>query len=223
VYKYRNAAKELHEYLADEGAINAGIAEDTYQKLLFEQATGVSMLALVNSFSYSLIKSRLVMLTKIRSSKVAKARMLMALPIVMVLLVVFACNKSNQSEVQNTDPVLRSVLDKAGNKTEEVVFFEVDNMPQFEGGDSALRDFIASHVKYPKEAKEDGIQGRVFVQFVVSKNGKVEQVKVVRGVHDLLDKEALRVISALPDWKPGMKNGKCVTVSFTVPINFQLD
>lgn len=106
---------------------------------------------------------------------------------------------------------------------EAEVFFIVENMPEFPGGDLELRKHIAQNVQYPEIAKENGIQGRVFVQFVVNQKGEVEQVKVVRGVDPALDKEAIRVISTLPKWKPGSQRGKPVKVSFTVPINFQLN
>ena len=103
------------------------------------------------------------------------------------------------------------------------VFFIVEDMPEFPGGDLALRKYINQQVNYPEIAKENGIQGRVFVQFVVNKKGLVEQVKVVRGVDPSLDKEALRVIKGLPKWTPGKQRGKAVKVSYTVPINFQLN
>jgi periplasmic protein TonB len=106
---------------------------------------------------------------------------------------------------------------------EAEVFFIVENMPEFPGGDLELRKHIAQNIQYPEIAKENGIQGRVFVQFVVNQKGEVEQVKVVRGVDPSLDKEAIRVINSLPKWKPGSQRGKPVKVSFTVPINFQLN
>lgn len=95
-------------------------------------------------------------------------------------------------------------------------------MPMFPGGDDSLRKFIQKSVKYPEVAKENGIQGKVFVQFVINGRGKVEQVKVVRGVDPSLDKEAVRIIEALPAWQPGKQRGKPVKVSYTVPINFKL-
>ena len=106
---------------------------------------------------------------------------------------------------------------------EAQVFFIVENMPVFPGGDLELRKHIAQNVVYPEIAKENGIQGRVFVQFVVNQKGTIEQVKVIRGVDPALDREAVRVISKLPKWKPGSQRGKPVRVSFTVPINFQLN
>lgn len=114
-------------------------------------------------------------------------------------------------------------IEEEAEEEEAEVFFIVENMPEFPGGDLELRKQIAQSVQYPEIAKENGIQGRVFVQFVVNQKGKVEQVKVVRGVDPSLDKEAIRVIENLPDWKPGSQRGKPVKVSFTVPINFQLN
>jgi len=114
-------------------------------------------------------------------------------------------------------------IEEEKEEEEAEVFFIVENMPEFPGGDLELRKHIAQSVQYPEIAKENGIQGRVFVQFVVNQKGKVEQVKVVRGVDPSLDKEAIRVIESLPDWKPGSQRGKPVKVSFTVPINFQLN
>ncbi len=102
------------------------------------------------------------------------------------------------------------------------VFFIVEDMPEFPGGDLALRKFIVESVKYPSIASENGIQGRVYVQFVVGTDGKVSQVKVARGVDPNLDKEAVRVVQSMPKWKPGKQRGKSVKVSYTVPINFVL-
>ncbi|MDB4582171.1 energy transducer TonB [Draconibacterium sp.] len=102
------------------------------------------------------------------------------------------------------------------------VFFIVEDMPEFPGGDLALRKYIANAVKYPVIAQENGIQGKVYVTFVVGKNGSINNAQVARGVDPSLDKEALRVVNSLPKWKPGKQRGKPVNVSYTVPINFVL-
>lgn len=102
------------------------------------------------------------------------------------------------------------------------VFFIVEKMPEFPGGNEALQRYIATAVKYPVIAQENGIQGRVFVSFVVSAKGMVENVKIARGVDPNLDKEAIRVVMAMPTWSPGEQRGKKVKVSYTVPINFVL-
>lgn len=102
------------------------------------------------------------------------------------------------------------------------VFDVVEQMPSFPGGMEAMMDFLRNNVKYPEGAYKQGIQGRVLVQFVVDKTGKVRDAKVVRNVDELLDAEALRVIQAMPQWIPGKQNGKVVNVKYTIPLSFRL-
>jgi TonB family protein len=106
--------------------------------------------------------------------------------------------------------------------TEEQIFFIVEDMPEFPGGEPELRKFIANNIEYPAIAQEKGIQGRVYVTFVVDKNGEVANARIARGVDPSLDKEALRVVNSLPKWTPGKQRGEAVNVSYTVPINFAL-
>ena len=105
---------------------------------------------------------------------------------------------------------------------ENKVYYIVDDMPQFPGGDEALRKYIANAVTYPDLAQKNGIAGKVYISFVVEKDGTVGNARVARGVDPSLDKEALRVVKALPKWKPGVEKGKPVPVEYTVPINFAL-
>lgn len=107
-------------------------------------------------------------------------------------------------------------------KTKSEPFTVVEVMPVFPGGQTALAQYIASHLKYPTVAQENGIQGRVFVSFVVGEDGYVEDVRVIKGVEPMLDKEALRVIQSLPRWTPGNQQGKPVRVKYTVPVTFAL-
>uniref|UniRef100_UPI0032168FA1 energy transducer TonB n=1 Tax=uncultured Draconibacterium sp. TaxID=1573823 RepID=UPI0032168FA1 len=108
------------------------------------------------------------------------------------------------------------------SKKEGDVFFIVEEMPEFPGGQEALRKFIANNIKYPEVAQKNGIQGRVYITFVVAEDGSICQARVARGVDPSLDKEALRVVNAQPKWSPGKQKGKAVKVSYTVPINFAL-
>jgi TonB family protein len=108
------------------------------------------------------------------------------------------------------------------NKSKDGVYFIVEEMPVYPGGDEALRNDIATNITYPEEAKKAGIQGKVFVTFVVDELGKVTNSKIARGVDPALDKESLRVMNDLKTWKPGMEKGKAVKVSYTIPINFAL-
>lgn len=103
---------------------------------------------------------------------------------------------------------------------EAEVFVVVEDTPSFPGGN--VQKWISKNVKYPVLAMENGIQGKVYIQFVIEKDGSITDVKVVRGVDASLDKEAVRVVKAMPKWKPGKQRGKPVRVSYTLPINFQL-
>ena len=102
-------------------------------------------------------------------------------------------------------------------------FFDVvEQMPEYPGGPSALFEYLAKNIRYPESAEKAGIQGRVIATFVVMKDGSISNVKVVKSVSPELDTEALRVLSAMPNWTPGMQNGKAVNVKYTVPISFAL-
>lgn len=95
-------------------------------------------------------------------------------------------------------------------------------MPEFEGGAAKLFEYLTRNLKYPVLAKSTGIQGKVFVQFVVDKKGKIKDAKVIQGINTLLDKEALRVVESMPDWTPGRQHGKPVSVIYNLPISFKL-
>lgn len=104
----------------------------------------------------------------------------------------------------------------------EKVFDVVEQMPSFPGGPSALMEWLSNNVKYPVVAQENGVQGRVVVSFVVERDGSITDVKVVRGVDPSLDKEASRVVRAMPRWIPGKQNGSAVRVKYNVPVAFRL-
>jgi protein TonB len=129
--------------------------------------------------------------------------------------------------IQDTEATEDTEVDFTDMTTEEEeedapVFFIVEEMPEFPGGEQALHKFLASNIEYPVIAQENGIQGRVYVKFVVNTDGSITDVEIARGVDPSLDKEALRVVRSMPKWKPGKQRGKAVRVSYTVPINFVL-
>lgn len=106
---------------------------------------------------------------------------------------------------------------------EEAPFMVVEDMPEFPGGTAALLEYLRKNIKYPAVCRENNIQGRVLIQFVVNKDGSIVDPEVVKSVNPYLDKEALRVISTMPKWTPGKQRGKPVRVKFTVPVNFKLN
>lgn len=110
----------------------------------------------------------------------------------------------------------------ATEKAKETVFTNPETMPKFPGGDAAMFQWIASHIKYPEAAAEEYIQGRVLVSFVVEKDGSVSSPKIVRGKHPLLDKEALRLVNSMPKFIPGTMEGKPIRCTYNLPITFRL-
>jgi TonB family protein len=137
-----------------------------------------------------------------------------------VLMVNNESAEQKNNAVQQVEKPVNSIIDPI---KKDSVFVMVEYMPQFPGGEEALWKWIAESIKYPIPAAQNGIQGKVYVTFVVESDGSVSRAKVVRGVDPSLDAEALRVVNALPKWKPGYQKGKAVPVSFTVPINFKLN
>ena len=125
-------------------------------------------------------------------------------------------------ETENIE-IVEQQKDEEVADVENQIFFIVENMPEFPGGEEALIKFIAESTKYPEEAKNKRIEGKVFVQFVINKEGNVENVKLARGVDPLLDEAAMNIVKSMPQWKPGKQRGQNVAVSYVVPINFQLN
>lgn len=104
---------------------------------------------------------------------------------------------------------------------ESAIFTKVDKMPEYPGGQVALVKYLSKNIKYPSKFKKNKINGRVFVSFVIDKDGKVVTPKIVKSLNEECDAEALRVISKMPDWIPGEKNGIKVAVQFGLPVNFE--
>ena len=103
------------------------------------------------------------------------------------------------------------------------VYIVVEQMPEFPGGDKEFHQFIADNVKYPAEAKEKGIRGIVYVNFIVEPDGSISDIRVLRGIGGGCDEEAVRVVEYMPKFKPGIQNGEAVRVSYTVPVIFRLE
>ena len=115
------------------------------------------------------------------------------------------------------------VVEEEEEEEDEVIFVVVETMPEFPGGMQAMMTFLSENVQYPPIAKENGIQGRVICTFVVEKDGSITDICVVRSSGEpSLDKEAVRVIGTMPNWKPGKQRGKPVRVKYTIPVNFRL-
>ena len=112
---------------------------------------------------------------------------------------------------------------KEDEEPEDVIFYVVESMPEFPGGQQAMYKYIGENLKYPVIAQENGIQGKVICQFTINKDGSLVDIEVVRSAGDAsLDKEAMRVIKSMPKWKPGKQRNQPVRVKFTLPVTFKL-
>lgn len=222
---YRESFREIHEYLADEQVLQQGVDPTRYRQSVFQQAVG----HLPGSFSFfnvSFIKRRFKMMTRIKSPKSNMLKVLFMIPVAALLVLVFACtpDEEPQTEVQEITAKKATNEDGTVEKADgEPIFMVVDEMPEYIGGNQALFEYIRTNVKYPEEAKEQGLEGKVFVRFMVNKAGEVSNAKVLRGEYPLLNEEALRVVENMPDWLPGKQDGEAVNVYYNIPINFKLN
>ena len=229
--------QNIHEYEADEWVINQGIDAKTYQLLLIKKAVGTRLYSMANNLNHSNLKKRITMMIKKKSNPWARMKYLYILPLATIAVAAFARPEiSNEFDEISSAKVsdLASFMKADGEKSLEtlpdvapapqdsIVFEVVEEMPEFPGGMKAMMQFIFSNVKYPAISQENGTQGRVITQFTVGKDGSITDAKVLRSVDPYLDKEALRVISAMPKWKPGKQGGKVVATRFTMPIDFRL-
>ncbi|MCF8372144.1 MAG: M56 family metallopeptidase [Bacteroidales bacterium] len=238
VWMYKKSIQHIHEYQADQQVLRNGSDRFHYQQILFAQTTGIPYNSIVNSFNQSLLKKRLIMMKKEKSTKWASLRMLITIPVVAILLMAFTNNTKGTSFTIINEINPEIVQDTIKKASESEPYTVVEEMPVFlNGGDEGLKKFIASNVKYPENSRKEGIQGKVYVQFVVDEKGKVVSVKeaktkaikpnkdnkMVTCAAPELTEEALRVVSSLTDFTPGKQKGKAVKVAYTVPINFMLD
>lgn len=119
---------------------------------------------------------------------------------------------------------IQAQTDKGNDSSKkDEVFMIVEEMPEFPGGEEARIQFMEKNIKYPRKAKENNIQGKVIVGFIVEPDGSISNIKIVRSVHPLLDAEAMRITRSMPKWKPGKQRGKTIRVQFTMPITFSLE
>ena len=134
------------------------------------------------------------------------------------MLLTFVGSISFAQEIEKEEPF---TIEE--EKIDTDVFVIVEQMPEFPGGQDSLYKFLGANIVYPNKAKKDGVEGKVYINFTIEKDGSINEVKVLRGVHPLLDEEAVRVVESFPKWKPGKQKGKTVRVSYNLPLNFVLN
>ncbi|MDR3610067.1 MAG: M56 family metallopeptidase [Ignavibacteriaceae bacterium] len=209
-----NFKKEIEaqlEFSADSGLISGGTNINEYKNVLVAYSFGVDGGAITNNFN-SLLKRRFEMLSKQRSGSYRKFKFLFSLPLMALLVMSIG--------VVNGSLSFTSGQIKQDDKSK--VFTYVEQMPEFPGGDEALYAFITNNIVYPDDAKRAGVEGKVYVQFVVNKDGSVTDVKVQNRIGAGCDEEAVRVVKLMSKWVPGKHKGEVVKVRLAMPIMFAL-
>jgi TonB family protein len=219
IWLLKRSVRENHEFLADHGVLKPGVSPAAYRLLLIGSSMGFQPV-IANNFNYSLIKIRIKMITRIKSPKTAALKFATGIMATAALLMFFAFDKDES--LLNANQTTNQPAQAAMIVQQEKVYEKVDQMPEFPGGNQALMNYIIKEVKYPEDAMKAGKQGKVFVSFVVTKDGYITQTKIVRGANPSLDREALRVVVNMPKWTPGKDKGVNVAVQYTIPINFAL-
>lgn len=201
---YREALRTVHEYLADAKAAQTSDRKQ-YGLLLIAQSQSGMPIAFVHHFFQSPLKQRLIMLTKKASAPVRAAKFGLVIPLVFLFALLFR---------------QAPAMAQAGTSAEKTA-----DLPEYPGGPSEMFKFLNENLQYPAAAKSAGAEGTVFVEFTVKEDGSLKNVKTLdkgQKTHPELNAEALRVVKAMPKWKPAVKEGKVVKTKFTLPLNFKL-
>lgn len=239
IFLFNRELRAVHEFQADEECLNHGITVPNYQKLLFSQVFKAEPLKMTNSFSNpSLLRKRMIMMTKKRSSSSANLKLLAGIPFIgltFIILSSFTLHSDNLAE-NNVNINLNSTLSDVQSPPPpppvpaftttngDTTWYVPDVMPKFPGGDIAILRYVVENTVYPATAKDNSIQGKVIVTFIINKDGSIGDAKIMKGVTPEIDAEALRVIRSMPDFEqPGFKDGKAVPVWYMLPISFTLN
>ena len=219
--------RAVHEFQADATSLGICNRKD-YLHLLYRQATGIGYGHITNNFQSIKIKKRIAMMNK-QKTRFGAWKLLTALPIAALMMVV-GCQPATDKAIDTDEPAAVSQTDLDDTAPSQVTIAVSDdasvlcaeNSPEYPGGMEALSKFIADNIRYPEQAKRDNIQGKVLVRFAIEPGGSVADAEVLRGIGGGCDEEALRVVNAMPKWKPGRVNGNPVRVQYTLPITFKL-
>ena len=230
----KNSLKDIHEFEADEAVINSGVNAREYQLLIIKKAVGARLYSIANSFNHSLTKKRITMMCKEKSKKWRCAKALYIVPVAAIAALAFTTVEpvnATESEFlpKGSEIIADNEKETAENYVQQLpdgddkVYQVCENVPEFPGGTYAMINYFAANTKYPAEAEAAGKDGKAYVEFIVKKDGSIADVSVVKSAGDAsLDKEAVRVVSAMPKWNPGTQGGKPVNVKMTLPVVFKL-
>ena len=233
--------KTVHEYEADEAVIASGLNLRDYQMLLIKKAVGARLPSLANSLNHSKLQKRITMMYQSKSRTAGKLGSLVLVPalaigiaVVSIPAVASVISGASETTLLDSDSKVSKISAISAN-TESVaemrtsapasynkVFTTVEKLAEFPGGIEAMMKWLQYNVKYPKEAEKAGEQGKAVVKFTVNKDGSISNATIIKSVSPSIDKEALRVVTSMPKWKPAENGGKKVACWYTLPVSFRL-
>lgn len=206
--------KAIHEFEVDEAVLNKGIDATQYQKFLVVKAVGNRLQPFANNLNKESLKRRIIMMNQKRSNRWMMLKALLVIPVATLAVSVFANGKNVSETAKEPHPQ---------TTTQTKIHDAVEEMPEFNGGQLAMMEFLMNNMKYPQAAVKAKQQGKAVVGFVIRKDGTVSDVHITKSAgYAVLDEEAIRVVKAMPAWKPGKQKGKPVNVKYYVPITFRL-
>ena len=214
IYMMHKELRNNHEFQVD-AFMNNGYVEENYLETVVQANSLMNEISLANNFnSKSNLVKRINMITKKSTNKRKRYIYLVLLPAVIFSMMIIACSEESNNIL--TEPEVETNV-ISGKDVQAL-----SKQPNYPGGIEELYAYLGSGIKYPPEAKEQGIEGKVFVSFVIDELGRITKVNVNKSVHELLDEEAIRAISAMPEWTPGELDGVKVPVEYVLPIQFKL-
>ena len=214
VWLIGKSLKAIHEFEVDEAVLNKGINATQYQKFLVVKAVGNRLQPFANNLNKESLKRRIIMMNQKRSNRWMMLKALLVIPVATLAVSVFANGKNVSETPKETHPQ---------KTTQTKIHDVVEEMPEFNGGQLAMMEYLMNNMKYPQAAVKAKQQGKAVVGFVVRKDGTVSDVHITKSAgYAVLDEEAIRVVKAMPAWKPGKQKGEPVNVKYSVPITFKL-
>lgn len=208
----------VHEFLADKAATE-DVEREEYARTLLQVTLQTRLPIMINTFGQAPVKRRILMLFTQRSNY-SLMKKIIAFPIVLVLAFIVGCQQDLDLSPKNIVDATKAVTASVANNQ---VYTFVSDPPTYPGGEDELSTFLASNIRYPREAQQHAVTGTIFVNFVVDREGNITQVKTVGPVKGSgLEEESIRVVKAMPKWNPGRHDGQQVAVAFNLPIKYTI-
>lgn len=220
----RRTLQLTHEYCADDFVLSCGVDAKEYQLLLIKVSVGSRLQSISNTLNHSNLKNRITMMSKKKTSVLATAKWLYAIPVLLLLSLVFASPIFAQVKDAVSSVKVTNNSDKEStSESENKPFLAAEIMPTFQGGDlKTFRDWVMKRIKFPVPADGETIEmGNVIASFVIDEQGQLGQIGILKSPHNLLSEEVIRVLKSSPKWTPAQQRGVNVSLKYTIPVLFE--